>query len=157
MKHQHRRPTHSRRRTALAVGTLFVAVITALGASSPAMAAKGSGGGGGKPAPSGSSTLSLVLLDSTDGVAHFGQQVTFDASSSATTEPHVSLKCSQNGVVVYTTQAGYYASYPWPWTQTMTLSSGAWTGGAAECSASLYYFNGSKTVTAATLGFHVDA
>jgi hypothetical protein len=152
----HRRPVRGRR-TGLAAAALAVAALTILGASAPALAAKGGGGGGGKPAPSGSSSLGLVLLDSTDGLAHWGQRVTFNASSSATTEPHVSLKCSQNGVVVYTTQTGYYASYPWPWTQTMTLSSDMWTGGAADCGAALYYFNGSKTVTAATLAFHVEA
>jgi hypothetical protein len=153
----HRRPVRGRR-TGLAAAALAVAALTTLGASAPALAAKG--GGGGKPAGGGttsSSSLKLVLLDSTDNVAHWGQRVTFDVSTSATTEPHVGVTCSQNGVAVYTTQTGFYASYPWPWTQTMTLSSGAWTGGAADCSATLYYFNGSKTVTAATLAFHVDA
>lgn len=157
MKPQHRRPTHTRRRTIVTITGLFLALLTAVAASSPALAAKGGGGGGGKPAPSGSSSLALVLLDSTDGAAHWGQRVTFNVSTSATTEPHVSVSCSQSGVVVYTTQTGFYASYPWPWTQTMTLSSDAWTGGAADCSAKLYYFNGSKTVTAATLAFHADA
>ena len=152
MKPQHRRPTHTRRRTIVSLSVLFLALLTAVGASTPALAAKG----GGKPTSS-SSSLTLVLLDSTDGVAHWGQRVTFDVTTTATTEPHVSLKCVQSGVTVLTSQTGYYASYPWPWTQVMTLSSGAWTAGAADCAASLYYFNGSKTVTAATLAFHVDA
>ncbi len=110
------------------------------------------GGGGHKSAATG--TLGLVLLNSTDGVAHWGQQVTFNVSTSATTEPHVGLKCSQNSVVVYAAQSGYYASYPWPWTQVMTLSSSAWTGGSAECVASLYYFSGTSSVTLATLSFN---
>ena len=97
--------------------------------------------------------LSLVLLNSTDGAAHWGQQVTFNVSTTATTEPHVGLKCSQNGVVVYAAQSGYYASYPWPWTQVMTLSSSAWSGGSAECVATLYYFSGTNSVTLATLNF----
>jgi len=110
------------------------------------------GGGGHKSAATG--TLGLVLLNSTDGVAHWGQQVTFNVSTTATTEPHVGLKCSQNSVVVYAAQSGYYASYPWPWTQVMTLSSSAWTGGSAECVASLYYFSGTSSVTLATLSFN---
>src|SRR5216683_7718212 len=99
------------------------------------------------------SSLGLVLLNSTDGLPHWGQQVTFNVSTTATTEPHVSLKCSQNGVVAYSAQSGFYASYPWPWTQVMTLSSAAWTSGSADCVASLYYFSGTNTVTVGTLSF----
>jgi hypothetical protein len=152
----HRRPVRGRR-TGLAAAALAVAALTTLGASAPALAAKGSGGGG-KPGGGGttsSSSLKLVLLDSPDADAHWGGQVKFDVTTTATTQPHVSLSCSQGGTVVYTSQTGYYDSYPWPWTQTFTLSSGAWTGGAADCTATLYYFTGSKTVNAATLGFGV--
>jgi len=110
------------------------------------------GGGGRKAAATG--TVGLVLLNSTDGVAHWGQQVTFNVSTTATTEPHVGLKCSQSSVVVYSAQSGYYASYPWPWTQVMTLSSSAWTSGSAACIATLYYFSGTSSVTLATLSFN---
>ncbi len=110
--------------------------------------------GGHKPAPS-TGSLSLVVLNSTDGLPHWGQQVTFNVSTTATTEPHVSLQCSQGGVLVYAAQSGYYASYPWPWTQVMTLSSAAWTNGSAECVASLYYFSGTNSVTLGTLAFTV--
>ncbi len=104
-----------------------------------------------------SSGLTLVLVNSTDGSAHWGQQITFSVSTTKTTEPHVSVACSQNGAVVYRNDAGYYASYPWPWMQTMTLSAYNWTGGAASCAASLYYFSGSKTITLTTLNFQVYA
>src|SRR5437867_2486669 len=117
-------------------------------------AAKGGGGGGGrKPAPSGSGSFSLVLLNSTDGLPHWGQQVTF--TTTVTTNPHVSLKCSQSGVLVYNADAGYFAGYPWPWEQTMTLASGAWTGGGAGCVATLYYFSSTKTVVLGTNSFPV--
>jgi len=103
------------------------------------------------------SSMSLVLLNSTDGLPHWGQQVRFDVSSDQTTQPHVSLKCYQGGSLVYTTQTGYYDGYAWPWTQTMTLSSDAWTGGAADCSARLYSLdNSGVTTTLATLDFHVS-
>lgn len=128
-----------------------------LAAAPSALAAKG-GGAGGKPAGGGGSSFSLVLLNSTDGLPHWGQQVRFDVSTTATAEPHVSLKCYQGGALVYTTQTGYYASYPWPWTQTMTLSSGAWTGGAADCTATLYSLkNSGGSTTLATMSFHVEA
>jgi hypothetical protein len=61
-------------------------------------------------------TLTLVLLESTDGQAHYGQ----------------------NGVLVYTHSAGFYPGYPWPSAQTFHLASTAWTGGAADCTAKLY-------------------
>ena len=99
------------------------------------------------------SGFNLVVLNSTDGLAHWGGQVTFTVSTTATTEPHVSLRCSQNGVVVYATQTGFYAGYLWPWTQVMTLSSVAWTGGSADCVATLYYFSGADVVSLGTLGF----
>ena len=87
---------------------------------------------------SSTSSLKLVLVNSTDGQAHYGQQITFTVSTTKTTEPHVSLACSQSETVVLRAETGYYAGYPWPWTQTMTLSSYAWTGGGASCTATLY-------------------
>lgn len=118
--------------------------------STEALAARG---GGGKPRPTGS--LSLVLLNSTDSFPHWGQQVTFSVSTTATTEPHVNVTCSQEGAPVYGTTTGYYANYPWPWTQVMTLSSTDWSGGAADCVAVLWYASGAKMVTLGTMNFHV--
>jgi hypothetical protein len=60
--------------------------------------------------------------------------------------------------VVYTANSGYFAGYPWPWTQTMIMASGAWTGGAADCSARLYSASSTgRTTTLATTSFHVYA
>jgi hypothetical protein len=56
---KHRRPTQHRRRTGLTVAALAVAAITTLGASTPALAAKG--GGGGKPGGSGSTSGSCSV------------------------------------------------------------------------------------------------
>ena len=61
----------------LAVGVLVVSAI------SGAALAKGPGGGKGHGSTTGGTgTISLVLLDSTDGMAHFGQHVTFTVSTS---------------------------------------------------------------------------
>src|SRR2546422_3096313 len=103
------------------------------------------------------SSFSLVVVNSTDGLPHWGRQVSFAVSTSATTEPHVGLKCSQNGVLVYATQTGYYAGYLWPWTQVMTLSSVAWTGGAGGCGGTLYYFSGGRGGALGTLNFTAPA
>jgi hypothetical protein len=128
-------------------------------------AASGGGGGGGKHGGGGGSTggsgsLSLVLVSDNNGngAPNWGDTVTFNISTTATTQPNVGVTCSQNGVVVYSASAGFYASYPWPWTQTMTLSSQMWTGGAASCTATLYMFTskGGKSVLA-TLPFTAAA
>ena len=110
--------------------------------------------GNGRPGPGGgsTSTFRLVLLDSTDGTAHWGQRVTFDVATTATDRPMVSLTCSQGGKLVYSFQAGYYPDYPW--TKVATLRSNSWTGGAASCNARLYKAaGGTKTTTLATLAF----
>jgi len=133
------------------VALIFSFSILVLG-STDALAARG--GGGHKPV-AGAGSFSLVLVNTTDGLPHWGQQVTFKVSTTATTEPHVSLQCRQGGVLVYSAQSGYYASYPWPWTQVMTLSSSAWTGGSADCVATLYYFSGTSTVSLGTLSITV--
>jgi len=115
---------------------------------------KASGGSNGHT-QNANSSLSLVLLNSTDGLPHWGQQVTFNVSTTATTQPNVSLNCYQNGSLVYGAVAGFYPSYPWPWTQIFTLSSPSWKSGGANCTASLYYFSGKKTTTLTTMSFQV--
>lgn len=157
---KHRRPTHSRRRAGLAAAALGVAALTTLGASAPAMAAKGGGtsnpSGGGKHQTSYTGSFSLVLLNSTDGVPHWGQRVTFDVTSNAPYD-FVSLECSQNGSVVYRQSVGFYTG--WAWSQDFVLKSAVWTGGAADCNARLYSSNsdGTNEQTLATMSFHVDA
>ncbi len=126
----------------------FIAMLVLVSASVPT-AAKG----GRQKSSATVNNFALVVLDSSDGVAHWGHQVTFTVSTTVTTEPHVSLKCFQNGVLVYATQTGFYAGYLWPWTQVMTLSSTAWTGGSADCVATLYYFSGADVVSLGTLSF----
>ncbi len=122
------------------------------------------GGGGGKRGGGGTTTtgggsLSLVMVsDATgDGVPNWGDTVTFNISTTATDQPNVSLTCSQNGAVVYGAVAGFYDSYPWPWTKIMTLSSQSWTGGAADCVAKLYYFSGTNTIDLTSIRFTAGA
>jgi hypothetical protein len=134
--------------------TVLVAIISVvLGLGATAYAAKGSGGH--PKAGSGSSTLKLVLENSTDGSAHYGQIVTFAVSTTATNEPFVRVNCYEGGVWVLSSSSGFFAGYPWPWTQHFTLSWDMWhtPGAAADCVATLY--NGGATY--ATLPFHVFA
>lgn len=113
-------------------------------------------GKGGKAAGGGATSASvrLVLINSTDGLAHYGQQVTFTVSTSAT-KPWVGLDCWQNGTWVYGSWSGYFPSYEWG--QVFTLGpTNSWNGGAADCKAKLVTFslNGRERVLATT-SFHV--
>lgn len=100
------------------------------------------------------SSLSLVLLNSTDGLPHYGQNVTFKVSTTATSYPSVGLSCSQNGTQVLYWTAGFFPSYAWP--TDVTLSSPSWTSGGANCTATLFYSSSkNKVTTLATLNFQV--
>jgi hypothetical protein len=118
----------------------------------------GGGNGGGKPG-GGTGTMSLVLLDSTDGVPHFGQKVTFDVSTDATTYPWVTLKCFQNGSQVYQASRGIF---PTSLGQEFTLGpTPSWQGGDADCTAFLEdwdsYSKRGSIQTLASMSFHVYA
>jgi hypothetical protein len=129
------------------------ALVLALAIVPAAFAAKGGGGshhGGG--GTSGTSSISLVLLNSTDGLAHYGQSVTFNVSSTATTQPWVNLKCWQNGVLVGEGWNGFFEGSITG--RNFTLAAPSWTGGAADCTA--YLTNPQWTVLTST-SFHVYA
>jgi len=155
----------SRRHRGLKVFVLLCALmIIAL----PAMAAKGGngatggggkghGGGGTTGTGGGTITLKMVTDANGNGAPNYGDQVTYNISTTAS-EPRVELLCYQNKVMVLDAVTGFYASYPWPWTQVMTLSSQSWTSGAGECTATLYSWDGwTRTILATPLSFHVDA
>ena len=120
--------------------------------TSDAFAAKG---GHRQPASTATGSFSLVLVDSTDGVAHWSQHITFNASSTATYY-FVRVNCSQSGALVYQQSIGFYVG--WPWTKNFTLMSAAWTGGAADCDALLYSTNadGTNFQSLATMTFQVS-
>jgi hypothetical protein len=140
----------------LFVGICFVILVTSLSGLNmvPVASHNPSHGGGGT---SSSSSLSLVLLNSTDGLPHYGQNVTFNPSTTVTTRPYVKLDCYQNGVWVYDQWAGFYAGFPWPWLQTFPLSSSTWTSGAADCTATLYYYGGKGWTNIMSTPIHVYA
>jgi hypothetical protein len=112
-----------------------------------------SGGGGGKgPKNRGTGTINLVLLESTDGLAHYGQRVTFNVSTTATTEPWVRLRCYQGGsLVVYGSEGFFERSLD---DGVFGLGSPSWTGGAADCTADLTKPDGSVL---GSTSFHVYA
>jgi hypothetical protein len=145
----HRGPRHR----GLVVLFLFAALMVV---ALPALAAKGGNhrtGGGGKA----TGTLDLEVLNSSDQVAHYGDQVTFTIVTSVS-KPLVAVNCYQGGSEVYAASAGFYPEYPWPQDQIFTLRSSVWTGGTADCTARLYYSTGNgKFATITTLPFQVQA
>jgi hypothetical protein len=132
---------------------LSTAIVLVLAVAPTALAGKGKPGG----ASGGGGTLGLVLLNSSDGLPHYGQQVTFNVSTTATDKPFVKLNCYQAGVHVYWASAGFFEGYPWPWTRNFTLRSSYWTGGAADCVATLYLYDGRRYKDLTSLSFHVWA
>jgi hypothetical protein len=100
---------------------------------------KGGGGHGGGGSTGGSSSLALVMVNDANGngAPNYGDTITFNVSTTATAQPYVEVTCSQNGTVVYSAWAGFYAGYLWPAQQYMPLGSPSWTGGAASCVATL--------------------
>jgi hypothetical protein len=158
------RLTSSHTRTKTIIRAILVASLAVGLMAGSVLAGKptgGSGGGGkGKPggggtAPTGGLVLRLVTDQNGDGAPNWGDTIRFDVTNTSTSEPHVNLTCSQGGQTVYGATTGYYASYPWPWTQNMTLSSGMWTGGGASCSAVLQKYSGTTATTIGGLNFSV--
>jgi hypothetical protein len=134
------------------------ALVLALALVPLALAAKGGNhGSGGTTSSSGISLADPLLHDANgNGLPNWGDQVTFKVSTTATSRPFVALDCYQNGVRVYGFSAGIFPSYAW--TQTYTLKSETWTGGAADCTATGYYFTSNgREVVFATMSFPVAA
>ena len=144
----------------LAMATILATVTTGAAlagkcdqGNNPHCAGSGGGGGGG----TGSLTGPVMVYDANgNSLPNYGDSVTFNVSTSATDNPQVSLKCYQTGVLVLDGSAGFGANDPWAWAQIFTLATAAWTSGAANCTATLYYYNGHGFSTLATLGFQVD-
>jgi hypothetical protein len=132
------------------------ALVLALALVPVALAAKGGSHGGGGTT-SGSSSISiaepLVYDANGDGLPNWGDTIRFNVSTTVTTEPFVELICYQNGVAVYGANTGYFDSYSWPSTQNMKLGSQMWTGGNADCVASMFTFRNGHRWTLATLSF----
>ena len=136
----------------IAEGALIATLAIGLVAGS-ALAAKPSAGGTGGGS-GGSATISLapVVVDKNgNGTANWGDVVTFDVSTTATTQPWVNLVCSQNGVVVSQSWDGYFVGSLT--TRNFSLYSPQWSSGAADCVA--YVTNPTWSRLGST-SFHVD-
>jgi hypothetical protein len=133
------------------VGALFLALVLV----PVALAAKGHGGNTGT---GGSSSISapVMVTDILTAGLSYGDTVTFNVSTTAADQPFVDVQCLQNGAVVYNTSLGFFpgalnTSY------NFTLSSGMWTGGAANCTAYLQVSSRRGWSTLASTGFSPSA
>lgn len=115
-------------------------------------------GKGSKPSGSSASSISapvMVVDNNADGLPNWDDTVTFNVSTTATTQPYVHLVCSGNGVS-YDSWRGYFAgSLDTNWN--FVLASGGWTGGPASCTAwaGMYTKQGFKQL--ASSSFQVGA
>ena len=150
----------TRKQPAARIALTVPLVVLALALVPVSLAAKGGGatkprsGGGG----SSSLTLAMVADANGNGLPNYGDTVTFKVSTTATSAPEVKAVCTQSGVQVYYHEGGFYPGDPWaPGDQMFTLASYAWTSGAADCIATLFYMNSKGGETDLTsLSFHVD-
>jgi len=99
-------------------------------------------------------SLSLVLLDSSDGLPHFGQHVTYNLSTTLT-YPFVNQNCYVNGVLVSDDWRGFFAGALGSTTFTLGGSQ-LWQSGAADCTAYLVYQTKQGWSRVASTSFHVN-
>jgi hypothetical protein len=135
-------------------GALITALVFGLIAGT-AFAGKGGRGGSG---PTGGGTISLapLVVDSNgNGTANWGDTVTFNISTTATSTPWVNVQCSQGGALVYDgLKAYWYGSLDPNWN--FILKSGGWQAGAADCVAYLDTNTRQGMKHLASTAFHVD-
>ncbi len=144
----------------LALAALFCVAMLALVPAAFAAKGGGSGTGGHKPGggSGGTGTISLAPLVTDangNGLSNFGDTVTFNISTTATTQPYVNLLCYQNGVLGYNSWRGYFVgSLDSNWN--FVLGSGGWTSGAADCTAWLGMYTQQGFQRLGSTSFHVD-
>jgi len=88
-----------------------VSLVLALALVPAALAGKPGGSGGGTTS-GGSISLVLATDTSGNGSPNWGDTVTYNVSTTATSSPSVKTTCYQNGVAVLWTQASFYVGNP---------------------------------------------
>ena len=132
-----------------------IALVASLALVPAAFAGKPTGGGGGS-----GGTISLVMVHDAngDGLPNVLDKVTFAVSTTATTQPWVTVTCNQGGTMVYKASNGIFAT---SLNQVFTLGSNSWTSGAASCTAYLQnwssYSKRGTITNLASMNFSVGA
>jgi hypothetical protein len=133
------------------------AIVLALVLVPAALAAKGHGGGG-NTGTGGSSSISgpVMVTDTATPGLSFGDTVTFEVSTTATSQPYVNLLCYQNGVLVMNSWNGFFDQALNP-TRNFALYSPSWQSGAADCTAWVDMYTKRGTAQLASASFQVNA
>jgi len=131
-----------------------VALVVSLALVPAALAGKGKPGGG---CGGGTITGPVLVTDvNGNGVANFGDTVTFNESTTATSQPYVNVLCYQNGVQVMNSWNGFFDQALNP-TRNFGLYSPSWQSGAASCTAWLDMYTKRGTAQLASVSFQVGA
>ena len=130
-----------------------VVLVLSLGLVPAAFAGKGHQAGSG-----GSSSITgpvMVVDNNGNGLANWGDTVTFNMSTTATAQPYVHLVCSGNGIGYDSWKGVFAGSLDTNWN--FVLASGGWTSGAGDCTATLGMYTKRGFNQLASTSFHVDA
>jgi hypothetical protein len=130
----------------------ILAISLALVPAALAGKSKPSGGGG-------SSTITgpVMVTDANgNGLPNFGDTVTFNVSTTATSQPYVNVLCYQNGVQVMNSWNGFFDQALNP-TRNFGLYSPEWQSGAASCTAWVDMYTKRGTAQLASVSFQVGA
>ena len=102
-----------------------------------------------------SATTTSQLAGASTTAPQFGQTITFNVSTTATSNPFVNVNCYQNGTLVMNSWAAFFSGGT---NQNFGLYSPSWQSGAANCTADLGMLssNGKWKVLAST-SFDVGA
>jgi hypothetical protein len=131
-------------------GVVLVLSLTLIPAAFAGKGHQASGGG------SSSITGPVMAVDNNgDGLANWGDTVTFNFSTTATAQPYVHVVCSGNGIGYDSWKGVFAGSLDTSWN--FVLSSGGWTSGAGDCTALLGMYTKQGFKQLASTGFHVDA
>ena len=129
-----------------------VVLVLSLGLVPAAFAGKG------HQTTSGSSSITgpmMVVDNNGNGLPNWQDTVTFNMSTTATAQPYVHLVCSGNGIGYNAWKGVFAGSLDTDWN--FVLSSGGWTSGAGDCTASLGMYTKQGFRQLASTSFHVDA
>ena len=130
---------------------ILVSAILLTASFSPSLFAQG-GQGKGKGKQNAASVYSIALEivdDNGNSLPDHGESVRFNVSTTAT-NAFISVSCYQG-------TAWVYAAGGMPVNWAFKLASGTWSGGDAECTATVYTtLDGSKTTTLGSLSFSVQ-
>jgi hypothetical protein len=101
-------------------------------------------------------TVVTVVDANQNSAPNWGDTIHFTFSTSNAT-PTVSVRCTQNGGLVFGDSHPYYSPNMWDDNGNVTLSSPAWTSGAADCQVVVKGTSKGRTVTLGSASFHVEA